>query len=103
MKYCRVPTRENCADVCTKPSAASLFQKHRCSQEEHSQSGRDVIQFMLIRLRESVKIHACGLSLPACRLCVLTCVHVLDSEGTEVSVYRSRLFAILMLRPTLLC
>jgi hypothetical protein len=35
MKYCGVPTRENCADVFTKPLAASLFQEHRCSLGVH--------------------------------------------------------------------
>jgi hypothetical protein len=56
---------------------------------------------MIIGLRESVKIHACGLGVLTCGLSVLTCIHVLDSEGTEVSVYKCRLFSLPLLRPTL--
>jgi hypothetical protein len=56
---------------------------------------------MIIGLRESVKIHACDLGVLTCGLSVLTCIHVLDSEGTEVSVYKCRLFSLPLLRPTL--
>jgi hypothetical protein len=101
MKYCGVPTQEKCADVITKPLAASLFQEHRCSLGVHPSSGRDVVQFMIIGLRESVKIHACGLGVLTCGSCVLTCIHVLDCEGTGVSACRCRLFSLPMLRPTL--
>jgi hypothetical protein len=48
-----------------------------------------------------VKIHACCLSVPTCGLGVLTCIHVLDSEGTEVSVYRCRVYALPLIRPAL--
>jgi hypothetical protein len=49
----------------------------------------------------TVKIHARGLGVQTCGLSVLTCIHDLDSEGTEVSVYRCRLFSLPLLRPTL--
>jgi hypothetical protein len=56
---------------------------------------------MIVGLRESVKIHACGLGVLTCGLSVLTCIHVLDSEGTVQSFYRCRLFSFPLLRPLL--
>jgi hypothetical protein len=56
---------------------------------------------MIIGQKEIVKIHACGLGVLTCGSSVLTCFHVLDSEGTEVSVYRCTLFALPLIRSTL--